>query len=437
MERKANKVELRTAAGTKPLLRIEVNLSAAKEMVEHFARDRLSAIDELTRDLRQTIGRGVNEILSAEMSLFLGHPAQSGNKRNGVRVREYYLKGVGCLRLEIPRDRNGSFESIVIPHHERMDVRTKQDLALLHLAGISNRTLAMISERLLGIAVSKTNVCASLGLLQGEASRWLERPLQDTDCWALYVDGTNFKLQRRGSTEREPSLVILGITLANHRTVLGIEPGTRDDVNSWRSAFRELKRRGLNPANIKIGVMDGLPGLETVFREEFPNAVTQRCWVHTMRNAMAKSPARLRDAFKLLATNVMYADGEKAARAAFAQLKLSMATDAQRAVHCIEKDLDSLLAHYAFEKRFWQALKTTNAIERVNKEFKRRTKSMETLGESTLRVVVAFISLRLEMGWRLQPIDARSLDNLALSPNRDRRELNTVDLTVNSLIKKA
>ena len=181
--------------------------------------------------------------------------------------------------------------------------------------------------------------------------------------------------------------------------------------------------------------MDGLPGLERVFREEFPNAVTARCWAHSMRNALAKAPARLRDAFKQFALKVMYADGETAARAAFAQLKGVMGNDAQRAVQCLEKDLDSLVAHYGFDGCFWQALKTTNAIERVNKEFKRRTKSMETLGEKTLRTLVAFISLKLEMGWRLQPIGGRSLDNLAMSPSRSKKQLNTVNGAVKALIE--
>lgn len=73
----------------------------------------------------------------------------------------------------------------------------------------------------------------------------------------------------------------------------------------------------------------------------------------------------------------------------------------QRAVSCIEKDLESLLVHYTFDKSYWRTLKTTNPIERINKELKRRTKSMETLGESTLTAVVAFTALKLEMGWKM------------------------------------
>jgi putative transposase len=365
----------------------------------------------LSRDLRGSVAEAFNHLMNTEMSLFLGQPEQASNKRNGYRVRSYYLKGVGELRLEVPRDRRGEFESVVVPSHERIDPRSRQELALLHLAGLSNRTLSMISKRLLGVAVSKDTVSSSLSLLAAEAEKWLTRPIEQR-YWALYVDGTNFKVQRRGSTEREPSLVVLGVDESNRRSVLAVEPGTRDNVEAWRAVLRDLKRRGLAADGVRIGIMDGLPGLEKLFREEFPLAVTQRCWLHAERNALAKSPARLRDAFKLLLTKVMYAASEDAARSAFTELKQTMGKDAQRAVSCIEKDLDSLLAHYAFEHRFWSALKSTNAVERVNKEFKRRTKSMESLGEGTLRMVVAFTALRLEMGWQMHPIDSRALKNL-------------------------
>ncbi len=179
--------------------------------------------------------------------------------------------------------------------------------------------------------------------------------------------------------------------------------------------------------------MDGLPGLENLFREEFPSAVTQRCWLHSQRNAIAKSPARLRDAFKLLTEKVMYAPSENAARQAFNALKQAMGKDAQRAVYCIEKDLDSLLAHYGFEERFWRALKSTNAVERVNKEFKRRTKSMESLGEGTLRLVVAFTALRLEMGWQMHPIDSKALKNLSKPMGEKSHNENAIEKTLDQL----
>ncbi len=408
-----------------PLVRIDVNLPKVRQALQSFANDRRQALVRFSNEVRDAVADGVNQLLNAEMSIFLGQPGQETNKRNGYRSRDYTLKGVGTLRVHVPRDRDGEFSSVVIPQHERLDPRLREDMAMLHLAGVSNRTLAMMSRRVLGLDVSKDTISSSLSLVKDAANQWLTRPIHE-EHWALYIDGTNFKIQRRGSTEREPSLVVLGVTDSNYRSVLAIEPGHRDNVESWRAVFRSLKSRGLNGSRIRIGVMDGLPGLEKLFLEEFPSAVTQRCWLHAKRNAMAKAPARLRDAFRVLLEKVMYATSENSARVALDQLRQSMGTDAKRAVDCIVKDIDSLIRHYQFEQRFWVALRTTNPIERLNKEFKRRTKTMETLGEETLMAVVTFTAIRMEMGWRRTPIDSKAMWNL--KPLKERKELEANDV---------
>jgi putative transposase len=297
-------------------------------------------------------------------------------------------------------------------------------MAILQLAGLSSRTLSMISKRLLGVESGKDSVNASLALVEGEAKKWLDRPIERA-YWALYVDGTNFKVQRRGSTAREPALVVLGIDETNHRSILAIEPGTKDSVDCWRAVFSSLKRRGLIASKVRLGVMDGLPGLENLFKQEFTNAVTQRCWFHALGNAIAKSPARLRDAFKIQAHKIMYAQSENDARIAFQTLREVMVDDAERAVRCLEKDLDSLLTFFKFDRSLWVALRTTNAIETINRQFKRRTRGMDTLGESTLESVLAFTALKIEFGWGLHRIDSK-----LYTRHLEKEEKNVIEKTI-------
>ena len=411
------------------IIKFQVSVPEAVKAIAKFKEDRLKALDQLSEDVRLTVGDTLNHLLHLEMSLFLGEADQADNKRNGSRDRDYTIKGIGTVRLNLPRDRKSRFESSIVKNSERIDPRIKEDLAVLHLAGISNRTLGMISKRILGLEVSKDTVNQSLSVIQESAINWLERPLED-EYWALYIDGTNFRVQRRGSTEKEPSLVVLGIDKNDHRSVLAIEAGYKDSADCWRSVFDSLIKRGLDPRKVKVGIMDGLPGLEKAFKETFSDAVTARCWVHSTRNAMNKCPARLRDAFKTMLDTVMYAESLQEATAQFKALKSDMGRDAQRAVNCIEKDLDSLLVHYSFEKSYWRTLKTTNPIERINKELKRRTKSMETLGESTLTAVVAFTALRLEMGWRMYKVNDQRHEKL------DRLwKTNVIEETVRELIQ--
>lgn len=386
------------------MVKVELSVPELRQALESFTQNRLKAMDSLIQDVRDSVSTVLNQVLNAEMTVFLGQPEQSGNKRNGYSERDYVVKGLGVIRLRVPVDRKRQFESQIVPKHERIDPRLAEDMAALHLAGLSTRTMSLMSERLLGVKVSHEKVSSSLPMLGQGALEWLKRPL-NRKYWALIIDGTYFNVRRLGSVEKEAALIVLGIDKDNRRSVLAIEPGTRDNAESWRAVFRDLKDRGLDGLVVEIGVMDGLPGLERVFSEEFPSAVTGRCWFHAMQNALAKTPKRLTDAFHILAKRVMNAESHDAAKAEFETLKAQLGAECPRAIACLEKDLPSLLSHYKFPAQLWRALRTTNAVERIHKEFKRRAKSMEAMGENTLMTVVAFTAMKLELGWQQRSVD--------------------------------
>ena len=393
------------------IVKIEIKIPELVKAIEVFKENPKRAFEEISNEIRHSISETFNNLLQTEFDLFIGSSEQSSNKRNGFDEREFAIKGIGCIKLRMPIDRQRNFKSVIIPKNAQIDLRLKEDLAVLHLAGISNRTLSLISKRILGVEVSAQTVHNSLSILESKALKWLDRDIKK-NYWALFIDGTNFKTQRRGSTEKEPTLVVLGIDDRSSFSILTLQPGQKDDASSWGAVFDDLIKRGLDPKLVQIGVMDGLPGLEKKFKEYFTKALTARCWVHAKRNAILKTPKRLTDGFEKLLAPVMYANSEASARAAFADLKLQMNKDAERAVNCIEKDLDSLLIHYRFEQKFWRTLKTTNPIERINKELKRRFKSMETIGENTHKILMAFTAMRLEYNWQTTPVDSSRLNNL-------------------------
>ena len=419
---------------------MRINMSIAKfefsfpelvKAVEAFQKDRVKAFDLMIDGARTAISSSINQVLKAEIEIFLGMPGQGDNKKNGYSERDYALKGIGTLRVKVPIDRKNRFDSAIIPKHQRIDPRFAEDMAALSLAGLSTRTLSLISQRILGIDVSHMTVANSLPVVSEEAEKWLSRPIAGKH-WALMIDGTYFNVRRRGTVEKEPSLVVLAIDQSNRKTILAIEPGHRDNVDSWRAVFQTLKQRGLDTLSVRVGVMDGLPGLENLFREEFPNSVTARCWVHSLRNAYAKCPARLADAFKILAVKVMYSVDEVAAREAFDVLKRTMGKDAGNAVKCIEKDLDALLSHHQFSATVKHALRSTNSVERINKEFKRRSKSMDSIGEMRLKTLLAFTAMRLELGWRKRGVDTfdQQITNVRKSLLKD-LDLESVDEVMN------
>jgi putative transposase len=270
------------------IVKFEVSVPELKRALEAFGQNRFKAMEAMMDEAKSSVGSFLNQLLAAEMTVFLGSPEQSDNKRNGYYERDYCFKGLGVVRVKMPIDRKSRFKSLIIPKHERLDPRLSQDLAALHLAGISTRMLAVMGQRILGVEVSHQTVSAALPQLADEATKWLRRPLGKR-YWALIVDGTYIHVRRRGTVEKEPSLVVLGIDETNRRSVLAIEPGQRDSAETWRSVFRELKLRGLDADAVKIGVMDGLPGLERVFKEEFPASVTARCLPRRPRGSQRPS----------------------------------------------------------------------------------------------------------------------------------------------------
>ena len=387
------------------IVKIEINFAELSQALNEASKKPKEIFQHLSKELKSGASTAINQLLNSEMTIFLGQADQAGNKRNGYYERDYVIKNIGAIRVKMPIDRRREFESKLIPKSERVDPRIKEDIAFLHLAGLSTRTLGLMSHRLLGLEVSADTVSKSLDLIKNQAVSWLERPL-NKKYWALYVDGTNFNIQKAGTTGKEPSLVVVGIDENNYRSILAIEQGQKDNIESWQSVFNELIARGLDASSVKLGIMDGLPGLERCFKNTFPNSITARCWAHASRNALSRVSKKISPIFKKLLQKIMYAESETAARQAFEQLKTLMEKDAEKGVRIIEKDLESLLNHYKFEKHLWPSLRTTNPIERVNKELKRRTKVMDGLGDKTLRCIQAFVAMKMEMTWQKNSIES-------------------------------
>ena len=151
--------------------------------------------------------------------------------------------------------------------------------------------------------------------------------------------------------------------------------------------------------------MDGLPGLEKVFQEEFPRAKIQRCQVHVARNILAKAPRKVKQEVADDLRSIFYASSRKKADEFAVIFQTRWEKEIPSAVQCLSNSLDACLAFFAFPEEEWLSLRTTNSIERLNKEFKRRTKPMEIVaGEDACYLLLAFIALKMEASWRTTKI---------------------------------
>jgi putative transposase len=187
--------------------------------------------------------------------------------------------------------------------------------------------------------------------------------------------------------------------------VLGLQSGDKESASSWREFFKDLKTRGLNGRTVTIGIMDGLPGLERVFKQEFRKAKVQRCQVHVARNVLAKVPKKLKQSVADDMQSIFYAPTKEKAMEFFSDFKQRWKKDVPSAVKCLDKSIDACLTFFNCPEEEWISLRTTNIIERLNKEFKRRTKPMEIVaGENACYILLAFICIKMELHWRSNPI---------------------------------
>ena len=144
------------------IIKVEVNLPELKETMCSLENGRRRFFELLSGEIKGAATHAIEQVLSPEITLFLGKSTETGNTRNGFKVRNYAIKGLGGITFKMPKDRKNRFESGLIPKSEQIDPRLKEDMAVLHLAGISTRDLAMMSQRLLGIEVSKQTASNSL-----------------------------------------------------------------------------------------------------------------------------------------------------------------------------------------------------------------------------------------------------------------------------------
>jgi len=211
-----------------------------------------------------------------------------------------------------------------------------------------------------------------------------------------------------GSVENVPVLVAIGVRESGQRLVLGLQAGDKESASSWREFFKDLKRRGLDGQKVQLGIMDGFPGLEKVFTEEFTKARIQRCQVHVARNVLAKVPMRLKQTVADDLRTIFYASSKKKALEYFKHFKERWEKELPSAVKCLVRTIERCLAFFYFPQEEWICLRTTNVIERLNKEFKRRTKPMEIVaGERACYTLLAFICLKMELHWRTYPMGKR------------------------------
>ncbi len=353
----------------------------------------------------------INSLLEAEMTELLrrdryepsGEP--NPNYRNGYRPRNLNLMGMGKVEISVPRDRNGEYRSQFLPNRKGQDAEFESFISECFLAGLSTRDISRITEKHFGTRYDSKQVSRIVERATEELEAWRTRPLNKTKYKMLFTDGTNVTGRVGGKVCTLSFCVVMGISETEQRIeILATMMGERENRHLWADLFKELQGRGLDMEGVELGIMDGLPGLEEEFRRYFPNAQSQRCQKHAAANAMRRVRSADREAFHKDINKIFYAPTESEARKAFREMKEQW-KEYPGAVGVIERDLDSLLRFFHFDPTYWATIRTTNPIERLNKEIKRRIKAMEiTGGELSTYRLITYVAMTMNYRWSFHPI---------------------------------
>lgn len=372
-----------------------------------------STLGELIHEhVRMAIEVAVHEELA--VALGAGPWERSGARRgyrNGTKPRT--LTGpTGPLALTLPRatlfSPGGELEwaSALIPRYQRRIREVNEAVVATYLAGGNTRRIRGALQPLLRAApLSKSAVSRIVATLQGSLDQWTRRSLADLDAVCLYLDAIALRVRSDGKVVSVPVLGVVAVLADGRKELLALELCGGESFEAWKGCLEDLVARGL-PAPL-LCIIDGHPGLRRAVELVWPRVAVQRCCVHKLRNLLRKAPKHAHDEIRDDFHRIVYAPGGDAARAAYTAFERKWAKRCPGVVRSLQEGGEELLTFFSFPKAQWKTLRTTNVIERLHEEFRRRVKTQGSLPTEDAALILLFslvasgqIRLRKIDGWR-------------------------------------
>ncbi|RDC67759.1 IS256 family transposase [Rhodovulum sp. 12E13] len=377
-----------------------------------------SVEDPLTEIARDGARRMLAAALRAEADAFVAQHAEEtlpdGRQRvvrHGYGPERSIQTGIGALEVrrpkvrdrasDLPAEKRIRFSSAILPRWARRSRSLDALLPVLYLRGISTGDFQEALSALLGTDAPNLspNVISRLtGEWQHEYDRWQRRDLSARRYVYVWADGVY--LQARMEARAECMLVILGATPEGKKELVGFQVGVRESAQSWRELLVDIKTRGLKvPPEIAVG--DGAMGFWKALDEVFPSTRHQRCWVHKTANVLNKFPTSMHPSVKADLRDIWQAETRAAAEAAMDTFAEKYGTKYAKAVTCLTKDREALLAFYAFPAEHWDHLRTGNPIESVFATVRHRTvRTKGALSQKTAKLMVFKLVQAAAKTWR-------------------------------------
>lgn len=345
--------------------------------------------------LAKLVEQVVNQVLEAQAAEQVGAAPYERSEdrqgyRNGHRERPITTR-IGRLVLEIPRVRSGPFTTELFERYQRSEQALVLALMEMVINGVSTRKVRAVVEELCGTEFSKSTVSDLCKRLDPIVHTWNERDLSSQEYPFVLVDALVIRVRKDGRVRMQSVLIATGVNRDGYREVLGLRVGDGESESAWSEFFVWLKGRGLR--GVDLVVSDDHKGLEKAIMSQFQGATWQRCQTHFSRNILDACPKSLQSELHGRLRLVFDAPDMETARSLLSGIIRDFGSKAPRAIERLEAGFEDAMAVMALPSQYRKRLRTTNAIERLNEEIRRRERVVRIFpnGESALRLLGAVL----------------------------------------------
>ena len=356
----------------------------------------MDVLSDVARDhIRQALGRVAQE----ELTAFLGAGVYARTEtrrgyRNGTKTRTLSTS-FGPTELVVPRalvfdgERRQEWQSQIVPRYARRTREVDAALLGLYFGGVNTRRVKQAIRPLLkNSPLSKSSISRVIVQLQAYFENWSKRDLSGEDIRYMYLDATFMPVRCGGKAERLPIMVAIGVRSTGEKVLLSLAVMGVESTAAWSGFVTNLAERGLR--RIELAIVDGNKGLTRALLELWPNLPIQRCTVHKLWNLLGHAPKTLQGEVKDDYDLIINADDIEKAKAAYASFMRKWSRKAESLARSLDDAGMDLLTFMRFPKAQWRSLKTTNIVERLNLEFRRRTKTQGVFPTQSSVLVLLF-----------------------------------------------
>lgn len=359
-----------------------------------------NSVEDMNDALKDLFGPLFESMLQGEMNNHLGYESndkgikQTENRRNGY-TKKTLKTSHGEVEIESPRDRDGSFEPVLVPKRKKDVSAIEEKVLAMYARGMSQRDISKTVEDIYGFSVSHEMISDITDAILPELEEWRNRPLKK--CYPfLFVDCMYVSLRHDYEVNQTAVYVILGYDLRGYKEILGLWLSPTESKNQWMQIFDELKARGLE--DVFFISMDGVSGLEEGAKAIFPKVVVQRCIVHLIRNSIKYVPSKDYKKFTQSLKRVYGATNIKTAKTAFETFQKEWA-QYPGAIDVWKRNFIHVEQLFNYGSDVRKIMYTTNAIESVNSSFRKVTKKGTFPNENALFKLLYLRIKELENKW--------------------------------------